>query len=114
MSLSAYLPSLIMFAITVGFVSLCFLPATFERQSKLINFYWVGFWLFLGLIAAISGATQTVLLAGVDASFLSARLQTAASLCFVIFVMFAWVRLSGAALVTGVRRVARYRRAPAS
>ncbi|MEM9601183.1 MAG: hypothetical protein AAF926_09180 [Pseudomonadota bacterium] len=114
MSLSAYLPALIMFSITVSFVSLCFLPATFERRSKLVNFYWVGFWLFLGLIAAISGATQTVLLAGMDADFLALRLQTAATLCFVIFVMFAWLRLSGAAFMAGARRLTRYRRAPAS
>lgn len=99
-----------MFTITVVVVALCFLPATYERKSPLLNFYWVGLWIFIGLIAAIAGGEQTVMLAGMDSPALAVRLQTSVSLCFVIFVMFAWFRLSGAALVAGVRRIAvRYR-----
>lgn len=109
MSLSSLLPPLIMFAITVIVVTLCFLPATYERKSPLLNFYWVGLWLFIGLIAAIAGGEQTVMLAGMESPELAIRLQTAVSVCFVIFVIFAWFRLSGAALMMGVRRLIRVR-----
>lgn len=106
MQFTPFLPSLIMFAITVFVVTLCFLPATYERKSPLLNFYWVGFWMFIGLIAAIAGGEQTVMLAGFESPDLAIRLQTSASACFVFFVIFAWFRLSGAALVAGVRRIA--------
>ncbi|GHA83460.1 hypothetical protein GCM10009069_03440 [Algimonas arctica] len=105
MSFTPYLPSLIMFTITVVVVGLCFLPATYERKSPLLNFYWVGLWLFIGLIAAIAGGEQTVMLAGMESPELALRLQTSVSVCFVFFVVFAWFRLSGAALVAGVRRL---------
>lgn len=105
MSLTPLLPPLIMFTITVVVVALCFLPATYERKSPLLNFYWVGLWLFIGLIAAISGGEQTVMLAGMDSPELALRLQTSVSASFVFFVVFAWFRLSGAALMAGVRRL---------
>jgi succinate dehydrogenase hydrophobic anchor subunit len=100
------LPPLIMFAITVTVVTLCFLPATYERKNKIVNFYWVGVWLFLGLIAAVSGGEQTVLLAGSESPALAKSLQTSATLCFVIFVVFGWFRLSGVALVAGAKKLA--------
>lgn len=110
MSITPFLPPLIMFTITVVVVGLCFLPATYERKSPLVNFYWVGLWLFIGLIAAIAGGEQTVMLAGMESPALAIKLQTSVSVCFVIFVIFAWFRLSGAALVAGARRIAvRYR-----
>ncbi|MGB3455376.1 MAG: hypothetical protein WBG08_04860 [Litorimonas sp.] len=102
-----FLPPLIMLAVTVTVVTLLFLPATFERKSALVNFYWVGVWLFLGLIAAISGAEQTVMLAGLPQTDLAQRLLTSSSLCFVIFVVFGWFRLSGVALLLGLRRIAK-------
>lgn len=110
MSLTPMLPSLIMFAITVVFVTLCFLPATFERKSPIVNFYWVGLWLFLGLIAAIAGGEQTVMLAGMDSPDLAIRLQTSASVCFVFFVVFAWFRLSGMVLLAGAKRLIRVKK----
>lgn len=110
MSITPFLPPLIMFTITVVVVALCFLPATYERKSPLLNFYWVGLWLFIGLIAAVAGGEQTVILAGFESPAFAIRLQTSVSICFVIFVVFAWFRLSGAALVAGARRIAvRYR-----
>lgn len=108
MSLTSTLPSLIMFSITVVVTSACFLPATYERKSKLLNFYWVGVWLFIGLIAAIAGGEQTVRLAGFGSTEFALRLQFAATLCFVIFVVFAWIRLSGVALLAGARRLTRF------
>lgn len=100
------LPALIMFSITVVAVTLSLLPATFERKSPLVNFYWVGFWLFIALIAAISGAEQTVWLMGYEEPALADRLLRATTACFVIFVIFGWARLSGAALVAGAKKVA--------
>ncbi|MEM7728450.1 MAG: hypothetical protein AAF311_04165 [Pseudomonadota bacterium] len=101
------LPSLIMFAITVAFTSLCFVPALFERKSRLLNFYWVGVWLFVGLIAALSGAEQTVMLAGYDNPEIAGRLLGTATLCFMLFVTFAWFRLSGVALLKAARQLRR-------
>lgn len=106
MSLTPYLPALIMFTITVVVVGLCFLPATYERKTPLLNFYWVGLWLFIGLIAAIAGGEQTVMLAGMESPELALRLQKSVSVCFVLFVVFAWFRLSAAAFIAGVRKVA--------
>ena len=101
------LPALIMFSITVTFVSLSLIPATFEKKSPLLNFYWVGFWVFIALLAAISGAEQTVWLMGYEDPALADNLLRATSVCFVIFVIFGWARLSGLALVSGLRRVVR-------
>lgn len=94
----SFTPALIMFGLTVLFVTLFFLPATYERKSPLLNFYWVGFWLFPGLIFSLSGAQQTVAMLGLDSAPISERLITAATLTFVLFVVFGWFRLSGAAL----------------
>lgn len=114
MLLDPYLPSMIMGAITVIFVAAFLFPATFDRKSKLLNFYWVGFWIFLALIAGIAGSAQTAILAGFNPTFLIDNLQPASVVCFVVFVMFGWVRLCGSALILGFKRLAHYRRAPAS
>ena len=103
--MSHLLPAALMFAITVAVVTALLFPATFDRASKLVNFYWVGLWVFLAVIASISGGAQTVDMLGMNTMPLAARLQFAATLCFVIFVVFAWFRLSGAALVVGYRRL---------
>ncbi|WP_298912855.1 hypothetical protein [uncultured Algimonas sp.] len=100
------LPSLIMFAITVVVATTCLVPAAFKPSSSLVGFYWSGFWLFLALIAALAGGEQALMLSGQDVPALAARLQVSAILCFMLFVMFGWARLSGAALWHGVRRVA--------
>lgn len=99
------LPAAMMFVLTVGFVSAFLLPATYERKSALVNFYWVGTWLFLAILAAISGAEQTVRLVGLDQSDFAQRLKTAALVCFPLFIVFAWMRLAGAAAMLGVKRV---------
>lgn len=105
MSFTQLLPSLIMLAITVVIVTLCYLPTRLKTPSPLVNFYWVGTWFFIGLIAAVAGGEQVAILAGYESPELAMRLKTSATLCFVIFVMFGWFRLSGAALVAGVRRI---------
>ena len=98
-------PALIMFTITAAVVMGFILPATFERKSPLLNFYWTGVWLFPALIAAVSGGEQVVMMLGLDASGFALRLQTALLVCFPLFVVAAWVRLSGAALMAGLRRI---------
>lgn len=110
----ALMPSItaafIMFTITVVMVSAFFLPATYERKSPVVNFYWVGVWMFLGLILCISGAQQTVRMLGIDASDFSELLLLCATLSLVIFVMFGWFRLSGLAMVKAFVAVRAHRR----
>ncbi len=103
--MSAFLPAAIMFSVTVVAVTAFLIPATFERASKLLNFYWVGVWVFLAMITSISGGAQTVDMLGLDTMPLAARLQFSATLCFVLFVVFGWFRLSGVALLMGFRRI---------
>ena len=99
-----FLPALVMFAITVAFVTLMFVPATvFKQKNELINFYWVGVWIFMGLIAAFSGGSETLFLLSFDSRIVAEGLLTAIILCFVIFVAFGWFRLSFTAIAAGVK-----------
>jgi len=94
-----YIPAFIMFMITVIVTSLFFMPVTrFPMKNKLVNFYWCGFWVFLSIITAISGGGNTLMLARIDAYSLSTGMLTGVMVSFVLFVMFAWFRLSGAAI----------------
>ena len=98
------LPALIMFAITVAFVTVFFVPAAaFPQKNELINFYWVGIWVFLGVIAALSGGNQTLGLMDVNTNIVANGVLSAITLCFIIFVVFAWFRLSATAIWAGLR-----------
>lgn len=98
------LPGLVMFAITVGFVTLLFVPATvFKQKNELINFYWAGIWVFLGLIAAFSGGSETLAMFNYESRMVAENLLSVIMLCFVIFVVFGWFRLSFKALHAGVK-----------
>ena len=99
------LPAFIMFTVTTAIVAVFLIPATYERKSALVNFYWVGTWLFMALLAAVSGGEQIVRFMGLDGHVFAVRLQTAIIVCFPIFVIFAWARLSGAALIHGLKRL---------
>ncbi len=99
------LPAFIMFTVTTAIVAVFLIPASYERKSALVNFYWVGVWLFLALLAAVSGGEQIVRFLGLDGHNVAVRLQTAILVCFPIFVIFAWARLSGAALIYGLKRI---------
>lgn len=104
--MSTVLPALIMFTITVFVVTLFFVPPTiFKRSNKLVNFYWIGFWVFLGLITSITGAQNTLMLLGYNADMLADSALATVTLCFVFFVCFAWFRLSSAALWHGFKKV---------
>lgn len=101
------IPALVMFVLTAAVVAAFLIPATHSRRSALLNFYWVGAWLFLALLAAVSGGEQVVRFLGLDASNFAARLQAALLVCFPIFIVAAWLRLVGVALVRGAARLTR-------
>lgn len=98
-----YLPGLIMFSITLLFVTLFFIPVTACKQkNELVRFYWVGVWAFLAMIAAFSGGWETLKLLKYDAGNVPVAMLSALIACFVCFVMFGWFRLSFAAIRAGV------------
>jgi hypothetical protein len=100
------MPASIMFFITVAFVTLFFVPAVaFQKSNKIVNFYWVGCWIFLGMIASVSGAQNTLLLLGYNADAVSESVLAAFVLSFVFFVVFAWFRLSSVALWVGLKKI---------
>lgn len=99
-----FLPPLIMFAVTVGFVTLLFVPATaFKFKNELIHFYWAGIWVFLALIAAFSFSAETLFMLDFDSRTMSEAILTAMIVCFPLFVMFGWFRLSLLALSKGIK-----------
>lgn len=99
------LPVLIMFFCTVVIAALFFIPITkFPRKNKLLNFYWVGFWIFLVIIAAVAGSSSTLNIIGYDASQSSKLMLAGISASFVFFVMFAWFRLSAKAIAVLITR----------
>jgi len=94
-----FLPSLIMFLITLVFVTLMFIPVTvFKQKNELIRFYWVGVWIFIAMITAFAGGAETLKLLDYDAENISIAWLTALTVCFVLFVVFGWFRLSFAAI----------------
>lgn len=105
MSLTPYIPAIIMFSITALIVGLCCLPMLFSSRSKLLNFYWAGFWGFIAMIAATAGGEQGLLLAGIDLLHVTEPLKVSMTLCFVLFVVFGWFRLTGTAIVTVAKRI---------
>ncbi len=108
MSLTPFLPSLIILAITVVTLA-CANCRHVSKHPPLVNFYWGGTWFFIGPIAAIAGSAKTMILADYDSPELAMRLKSSATLCFVIFIVFGWFRLSGATLVAGVWRIGSHR-----
>ena len=101
------IPALVMFTITVAVVAVFLIPATYERTSPLVNFYWVGTWLFLALITAVAGGEQTVMMLGAENNIFAKRLLAALVVCFPLFIVFGWFRLAGAAALAGLRRIRR-------
>jgi len=95
-----------MFFITIGFAALFFLPATkFPQKNRLINFYWSGFWVYLAIISSLAGAANTLLILQYDTMSFADAALIGVSASFVFFVMFAWVRLSGTAILAVVKRL---------
>lgn len=110
--MSTILPASIMFLITVGVASLFMVPVTtFPMRNKLVNFYWAGFWVFLALIASISGASNTLMLMRVDVDTVSLNVLAGVLAAFVFFVVFGWFRLSGKAIWVALTRYRNNQRA---
>ena len=89
------LPAAIMLLITILFASAFYWPAVrFPRKGKVLNFYWSGFWAYLGIITAVAGAQVTVAIIGLQADVFSNAVLAALTVTFVMFVVFAWARLA--------------------
>ena len=94
-----------MFAITAGVTSLLCMPIfAFKLKNKLVNFYWAGVWVFLMLISSVAGAMNTLMLLDVPAEQIATIYLSILTLCFVLFVMFGWFRLSAKAITHGIMR----------
>jgi len=88
-----------MFTITFVFVTLFFMPVTmFKQKNELIRFYWAGTWIFLAMIAAFSGGSETLRLLKYDAGQMPAAILSGLTVSFVLFVVFGWFRLSFSAI----------------
>jgi hypothetical protein len=95
-----------MFTITVLVVAAFWFPALkFTQRCKIVNFYWVGFWAFLGCITALSGGQAILMILGQDAQQFSNAVLTGISASFVVFVMFAWARLTLRGVTTLANKV---------
>ena len=90
-----FIPAAIMFFITVGVAALFWLPAIkVVQRCDILKFYWMGFWAFLGGLVALSGAQSVLIILGQDVQQIANALLVGVSAAFVVFVMFAWARLS--------------------
>jgi len=102
--LTQILPGLIMFMVTLAFVSLMFVPVTvFKHKNDLVRFYWIGAWVFIAMIAAFAGGAETLVLLNYDAGNVPFIMLTTLTVCFVIFVVFGWFRLSFAAVHAAIK-----------
>lgn len=87
--------ALIMFLTTIGFASLFLFPAVrFSQNCKIVKFYWIGFWAFLGAIASLSGAQAVLSILDWDVERSGKAVLMGVSAAFVVFVMFGWGRLT--------------------
>ena len=90
-----YIAAAIMFFITVGFSVLFWLPALkFKQKNPLLGFYWKGFWAFLSGIAALAGMQSVLNILGFDLQRIISALLFGVTTSSVVFVMFAWGRLT--------------------
>ena len=97
---------LIMFAITVVFASLLFVPVTcFARKSRTVNFYWSGFWILLAVIAATAGGNSVLTMLGESEPFIAKKVFPMMIALYVLFVVVGWFHLSGKAALALLNRV---------
>jgi len=84
-----------MLGITITFCSLLVFPllrVTFKNE--LARFYWRGFWVFPVLIAGFAGGQQILWLAGIESQASAVFYLSGLTVAYVVFVVFAWIRLS--------------------
>ncbi len=90
-----YIAAAIMFFITIGFTAtFCFPALKFRQKNQLVQFYWVGVWVFLGAITSLSGAQTILVILGQDVERFATAILFGITAAFVVFVMFAWARLA--------------------
>ncbi len=95
----------IMFMVTVGVASLLLIPATsFAPKSKVMRFYWCGFWAFLAVIAGTAGGSSTLMILGFEDPDFSNKVFSVLIGAYVTFVVAAWCHLSGSALMTVLKK----------
>lgn len=102
-----HMPAIVMSLITLIVCLMFLLPIRFKFGTNLVRFYWNGFWMFLALISLIAGGSEVLRLSGFSIEKISIATLSGIMASFIVFVVFAWFRLAGAALVTGVRRARR-------
>ena len=91
-----FLPATIMFTVTFIVTVLFLVPVMLIKNRKsLIGFYFCGFWVFLALITSLAGGMNTLMLMRIDVQTFAQATLAGTLAAFVIFVMFAWVRLVG-------------------
>lgn len=91
--------------ITLVVVLLLLLPIRLKFGTDLVKFYWRGVWFFLAAIAAISGGAEVLKMLGFAVDRVSIAILAGIMSAYILFVMFAWFRLVGAALWTGFRKL---------
>jgi len=101
------LPVLIMSGITLAAIVLLLVPTRFKFGTDLVKFYWRGFWYFLAAIALTSGGIEVLRLAGFIVEPYDIAVLGGLMTAYVVFVMFAWFRLIGAAILAGMKKAAK-------
>ncbi len=97
-------PVLTMSAITLVAVCLLFIPTRFKFGTDLVRFYWCGFWYLLALIVLTSGSIEVLKLAGISVEPYDIAVLGGLMTAYIFFVMFAWFRLVGAAILFGMKK----------
>lgn len=93
--IQTFIPSLIMFVVTVVVAALLIIPALrVHVKHDLTRFYWRGFWIFLMLIAAFAGGQQILTLSNINVDAASTFYLAGLSAAYITFVVFAWFRLT--------------------
>ncbi len=103
-----YAPA-VMFVITVVIASLFAVPAVvYSPKSKVMNFYWSGFWMFLALITGLAFGANTLSMLGAKSVIAYRPVVTFVVGAHVAFVMVAWFHICGKAAYSVVGNL--YRR----
>jgi len=100
-----YAPALIMLVITLIVAGAFLLPLFFRKGGELLQFYWKGFWMFLALIAFVAGGSQVLVLLGMQVEPYDLAILTGILSAYIFFVVFAWFRLVGFAVLSGIRKI---------
>lgn len=95
-----------MFFITIGFTALFWLPALkFMQKNELVKFYWMGLWGFISGLAALAGAQAVLIILGQDVQRFATAILFGVTSAFVLFVVFAWGRLTLKGVSAVVKKV---------